>query len=424
MTAQPASPPARNSWSAPVADDSPRDAHRPLSVVIGLEGLALGGCPINALDLGRTLIERGHQVHVFAIEEDVKVSILPYARNLDLPVTLLPARAGTARRAGQIQRFAARTGAEIVHVFAPWLGAAATIAASRLGRCSAVVTNWMMENVDYAPRRTALILGTRALQLEAQQRHRTRVWLMEPPVNLAADRPDPDRGRRFRAEAGIGEEEIAIVVVGRLDRHLKAEGLGYAIRAVAALDHPGLRLILVGDGDAYDHIARQASEVNRRLGRNTVVLTGAMRDPRPAYDGADIALGMGGSALRALAHAKPVVVLGEHGFARLFEPGSTGYFYTEGFYGTEAPADAVDHLLNELRPVLDRRRREELGRFGLEQVQARFGLEASAGQLEQIYRASLNASPNGLVRSARASYLLARSTGHEALRSVRQRVAT
>ena len=42
-----------------------------------------------------------------------------------------------------------------------------------------------------------------------------------------------------------------------------------------------------------------------RLGRDAVVLTGAMLDPRPAYAAADVVIGMGGSSLRGMASASP-----------------------------------------------------------------------------------------------------------------------
>src|SRR4051794_17565415 len=72
---------------------------RPLRLLIGLEGLALGGCPINALDLARAMRERGHVVDVFAVAEDVSVSLLPYARRRGFEVTVLPRTAGLPARA-------------------------------------------------------------------------------------------------------------------------------------------------------------------------------------------------------------------------------------------------------------------------------------------------------------------------------------
>src|SRR4051812_2903060 len=97
-------------------------ASAPLRIVIGLEGLALGGCPINALDLARTLRQNGHHVTVFAINETVRVSVLPYAESSGFQVELLDGRGGIASLVRQMRRLAKRESADIIHVFAPWLG--------------------------------------------------------------------------------------------------------------------------------------------------------------------------------------------------------------------------------------------------------------------------------------------------------------
>lgn len=394
----------------------------PLSIVIGLEGLALGGCPINALDLGRAMRDRGHRVSVFAIDEDVRVSLLPYAERSGFAITRFPTGTGIASLARRIRALAERESADVVHVFAPWLGPAAAVAtAAGRHRRAAVVTNWMMENVSYTPQRTPLILGTRALQQEAQGMHRSPVWLMEPPVDVEKDRPDPDMGRRFRRETGIGDGEIAVVIVSRLDVDLKAEGIGHAIGAVGRLDLPLLRLVVVGDGNAYEQIRRDADRVNAALGRPAVVLTGSLQDPRPAYAAADVVLGMGGSALRALAHGKPLIVLGRHGFARTFEPASLNYFYDAGFFGDEPEDDPVGHLAAAVRALLDAYRRQELGEFGLAEVRGRFSLAAGAETLETIYRTTLEALPGTARRWAGGAYVLGRALGHQGRRRAARR---
>ena len=227
--------------------------------------------------------------------------------------------------------------------------------------------------------------------------HRSRVWLMEPPVDVRLDRPDDAGGRSFRHEHGIGDDELAVVVVSRLDVDLKAEGIGYAMRAVATLDLPELRLVVVGDGNAADDLRAEADRVNAALGRPAVVLTGALVDPRPAYAAADVMLGMGGSALRCLAHGKPLVVLGERGFARTFVPETVGYFSDAGFFGDEREADPVGHLAGLLRELLPEERRKELGEFGLAEVSLR------------------TLSPLAS-RWAYGSYVLGRALAHEARR--------
>lgn len=390
----------------------------PLNVVIGLEGLALGGCPINALDLGRTLRDRGHRVHVFAIDEDVRVSLIPYAQRSGFEVTLLPSNAGVASRARHIRRFADSHDADVVHVFAPWLGSSASVAAASLRPRVAIVTNWMMSNVTYTPRHMPLIVGTKQMQQEAKAFHGSRVWLMEPPVDILGEVAGAAGAEAFRHEHGIAAEETVAMIVSRIDKHMKAEGIGYAIDAVSQLEDPRLRLVVVGDGDAFKDISGLAETVNQRLGRDAVVMTGSMYDPRPAYAASDIMLGMGGSALRSLAHGKPLIVLGEQGFSRTFEPGTIDYFLTFGFYGDDAQERPAEHLALEIRDLLDPARRRELGRFGEAQVRSRFGLDVTAESLERIYRAELGDSAGALRRTMASASTLTQAIGHQTKRSL------
>lgn len=392
----------------------------PLSVLLGLEGLALGGCPINALDLGRALRERGHRVNVFAIEEQVQVSLLPYAEKSGFEVELLPSAAGAMSRARQMRLVADRLDADVVHVFAPWLAPAAAVAVGSRRRGVAVVTNWMMSNVDYVPRRTPMIVGTRAMQQEAETWHRARVHLMEPPVDVRGELAGADGAAGFRSSRGIADTDLAAVIVGRVDSHMKAEGLRHAIGAVASLDRPELKLIIVGDGNAFDEIKRDADRANADLGRQAVIMTGAMYDPRPAYAAADVALGMGGSALRALAHGKPLIVLGENGFAREFGPDTLDYFLAHGYYGDDTNDSPVDHLGGLLGLLLDADRRNRLGAFGSEFVQERFALEHTAAALETIYRQELAADHGRVGRLTGATRILGRAVAHETRHRMRR----
>lgn len=394
---------------------------RSLRVAVGLEGLAMGGCPINALDLARTLRARGHLVEVFAVEEDVRVSMLPYAESSGFTVTVLPSPAGLTLRARQIRRVAERHDVDIVHAYAPWLGRAASIATASSPDRRTVVTNWTMANDVVTAPHTPLIVGTRSLQRDAESSHRAEVALMEPPVDLEWDRPDAGAGREFRTARGIDDDEICLVIVSRLDRYMKAEGIRHAIRTAAVLGHPRLRLVVVGDGDAFDDLCDLGAEVNAEAGRELVLLTGAMLDPRPAYAGADVVLGMGGSALRALAHAKPLVVLGENGFAKTFEPGTVDYFYEAGFFGEAPQPDPVRHLQQEIQALLDPATRSALGQYGLSEVRRRFSLAGAAARLERVYLDALTGSTSRIVHVADATYLLSRHAGQQAASLVRTR---
>lgn len=389
-----------------------------MRVLIGLEGLAFGGCPVNALDLGRTLRARGHVVDVFAIDEEVRVSLLPYAERAGFTPELLPQTAGLVARASQIHDLAMRFRSDVIHVHGPWLGPAAAVAALRRGDCAAVVTNWTMDNVFYTGS-TPLVVGTRAMQREADERLPAPVWLLEPPVDLASDRPDAALAASFRAEHGLGTA-LLVTVVSRLDSAMKAEGIRHAIDAMASLDHGSARLVVVGDGDAADALRQRGDEVNRAAGREVVHFAGLMPDPRGAYAAADVVLGMGGSAIRALAHGRPLVVLGEQGYARTFDESSVEHFLDDGFYGRGGPPDPVDHLAGLVRALLaDAGRRRALGVLGLQLARTRFSLDAAAATLEQVYADALARRPRRVGRVGTAGAVLARRGRHLAGHGVR-----
>ena len=395
-------------------------AVRPLRIVVGLEGLALGGCPINALDLARTLRTRGHHVSVFAVDEHVKVSLLPYAAAAGFEVARLSSGTGIVPLSRSIAQQTA--GADVVHVFAPWLAPAARVAAVTTPGQAVVSTNWTMSNVPYVPRDVPQILGTAGLQHEAQLTHPSHVWLMEPPVDLIRDTPDVELGSSFRRQWGIADHEVAVVVVSRVDSVMKAESMRYAIRALTVLEDPRWRLVVVGDGDAFDDIAVEARRTNALLGRPAVVLMGAMDDPRPAYSAADVTLGMGGSALRCLAHAKPLIVLGVNGFACTFTRASAARFYETGFYGEEPCDEPVDHLAAELRPLLEPLARRDLGAYGRSAVEQRFSLETAAAALEAVYAEALADRPGPLRRPLWGAAVLARHLAHQTKSALSERV--
>jgi glycosyltransferase involved in cell wall biosynthesis len=389
-------------------------AEAPLRIAVGLHSPLLGGSQLNTIDLSTRLRERGHDVVLFVIEQEVKVSVFPIAEAAGFDVAILPAEASLRSQAARIRDLVDRHDAQVLHVYHEdhWLGPLAAIALqTRPGR-AVVVTNWMMENNRWLPLNAPLILGTEALCDEARAFQRGPVWLLEPPVDLARDHAEPGRRASFRREHDVSNDEILAVLVTRVDRSMKLEGILRTISAVEELEEAKLRLMVVGDGDAMEEVRRRASAVNDALGRAAVSLTGALADPRPAYDGADIVLGMGGSAIRGLTFGKPVIVLGEGGFAMSFTPETVGYFLRHGFFGTAAGGPGDVTLAGQVAALFDERRRVELGAFGASIARERFDLEVAAKRLEQIYRDALADPPTMVERWVDTGYVLGYDTAH------------
>lgn len=352
--------------------------------------LELGGSQLNAIELAAAVRDRGHDVFVFGRPGQ----LLGRLQELDLEFVASPPprRRPTPTIVSAIVRVARERQVDIVHGY-EWPPALEVELASVFRPATRVITTVMsMAVAPFIPRHRDLIVGTEEIADAERQVGRRLVSALEPPVDTLFNAPGVIDGMAFRRDWGIPDDAIAVVAVARLAKELKLEGTLAAIRAVGQLSatYP-VRLILVGDGPARTEVEDLAVRVNSVHGSNTVTLTGALADPRPAYAAADISIGMGGSALRAMAFGKPLIVQGERGFWCTLAPNTLDRFLWTGWYGVgTAATDGAAALTAELTPLLaDPALRSALGDFGRGVVTSRFSLDRAADIQIDFYRRTL-----------------------------------
>jgi glycosyltransferase involved in cell wall biosynthesis len=252
---------------------------------------------------------------------------------------------------------------------------------------------------SFLPRALPATFGTPQLHARALRQRRGRVDLLEPPVDIDYNAPEAVDPTAFKAEFGLDDGRLNVVVISRLVAWLKLESLLQTVAAIEALAATGrpVRLVIVGEGPSADQLAQLARQVNERTRPGTIVLTGSLIDPRPAYAAADIMVGMGGSALRSLAFAKPLVVLGEHNFSEVFDHDSSHRFIWQGYYGL-GDGRPSDRLRSQIEGLVDSAdRRASLGKFGRDLVVDRYALGPAADRLAALYR-EVAAMPRPVVR--------------------------
>jgi len=192
--------------------------------------------------------------------------------------------------------------------------------------CPAVITNSNMAKDDIL----------RYYDYPAQ-----RVHIAYNGVDTARFSPSPDETRRtsFRTELGIDYNEIAVLFVGS---DFWRKGLDTIIEAMRGLH--GYRLVVVGRGDeqAYRKLAESA-------GLKSPVFTGTVKNTVEYYRSADIyALPtmydpFANTTLEAMACGLPVITTAHNGVSEIIKSGVDGYV-------TDDPEDSatVRDLLEEL----------------------------------------------------------------------------
>ncbi len=360
-----------------------------MNIIIYTHSMEIGGSQLNAIEIGAAMQRLGHRVLLLA--EDGRMAAMADALGLErLPVSNRRKRPSPGVM-GLLTRLVRERQIDVVHgyewppVVDAWFGPHL-----RLGT-PVVATVYSAAVAPFLPKSIPLIVGVEQLRQQCLADGFCAVDLIEPPVDTDANSPLLD-GADFRAKVGAGPSTTLVVVVCRLARELKLEGLLTACRVVGKLAAEGtdIRLAIVGDGPARFMVEEEAARANALGTSPTAIhLMGEMADPRPAYAAADIMLGMGGSALRGMAFGKPLIVQGEAGFWKLCDEESAPSFLATGWYGLGdgSPGDA--QLRAALAALLSSpAARRQLGAFGRRLVVGRFSLQNAAfAQLNTYKRA-------------------------------------
>jgi L-malate glycosyltransferase len=364
-----------------------------LRLLIAPHDLGIGGSQINAIDLAAAAAEAGHDVIVYGKPGPLVERI--ESRGLEFVAARRLRYRPAPSRIAQLARLARRRRLDLIHAY-EWPPCLDAYYGAHLGGgVPLLCTVLSMSLSPYVPRSVPLVMGTVALAERAAWDHRAPVWALEPPVDTAADSPAID-GAPLRRELGIAESSPLVVTVSRLALELKLDALVDAVDAVGRLgDELPLALLIVGEGPAGAALRARAEHVNAALGRDAVRFAGALADPRPAYAAADLVLGMGGSSLRAMAIGKPVIVQGERGFSRVFNPDGRDYFLRHGLWGVGDDQPNAQRLANQIRGLLTNpKRRAQLASYSRETVAARFSLERAKRVQLGIYNTVLEERPD------------------------------
>jgi glycosyltransferase involved in cell wall biosynthesis len=386
-----------------------------LRILVYPHGMHVGGSQLNAIELAAAVRDLGHEVAVIG-EPGPLVDRVTALGMEHIPISARRRRPSPTVTA-KLRSLIRSRGIDIVHGYEwpPALEANAAVYTG--GRAAAVATVMSMAVAPFLPASMHLVVGTAALQRHTAARRPGPVHLIEPPVDVEQNAPGHPTDD-FRAEFGLGPGYLDIVAVTRLSPQLKLEGILTAIDAIGELARSEpVRLIVVGDGVARDTVAARDEAANQHAGRRAVVLTGELLDPRPAYAAADIMLGMGGSALRALAFGRPLVVQGEEAFWELLTPDSCGLFLEQGWYGVGDGTGGAERLTAALRRLLaDPVERAALGAFGRDLVVNRFSLQRAAQVQEDIYRQALAVRQPASARTRDGLRSIAGLAAHKAKR--------
>lgn len=372
-----------------------------MKILVFAHRLEIGGTQVNAIELSAALRDlHGHEVVMFATpgpmaqfaaEKGLRLIAAPDAKvhpSLD--------RMQALRRAVRVER------PDLVYAWDWPQGLEAYYGVTMPLRVPLVVTDMSMTLSRFMPKAVPSTFGTPELLDQARRVGRSPLELLVPPVDVAANAPGAVDAAAFKQCHGIRPEHLTVVTVSRLTEWMKAESVRRTMDAVQVLGREfPVRFLIVGEGPSRERLEALALGINESLGRDAIVFTGPLVDPRTAYEAADVVVGMGGSGLRAMAFGKPLLVVGEQGYSAPFTPATAEDFYWRGIYGLGDGDPGNARLISTLRDLLQHPQRfAELGAFSRNFVVERFSLETLAARLSAFLAASVQHNPGLHVTAA------------------------
>lgn len=247
---------------------------------------------------------------------------------------------------------------------------------------------------------------SRIIALSGSQRHDlSKTYAIAPPeriavvplgLDLAPFRADKiARRTAFRGRFDIGDDEIAVGIIGRLvpvkDHALFLEGIRRALRQTGK----PLRAFIIGDGELKDELIRRCRDLGMswavaargQVPRAAVTFTSWINPIHDAYPGLDIVAmtsrneGTPVSLIEAQACGVPIVTAGVGGIEDIVLPGRTALVFRNGDV-----TDFAQKLSLMAEKVSVRRVPAE---YGWDHVKNRFHYRRLVSDMEKVYASLL-----------------------------------
>jgi glycosyltransferase involved in cell wall biosynthesis len=372
----------------------PMTTSRPLRVHALIDNLGFGGAEILLPEFAARAERVGVDMTVgYLHDAGIGSQALERLRRIGIEPTRVPIKSMLSPRCiMRVRRHIAAHSPDVVHTHLGWSDVVGGVAARSLGiPCVSTVheMDWTPSSLRERAHMHVMALARRrcagrviVVSDTAREAYLSPGWdkpeRVERVYNGVAGNAQPGAGRAVREELGIAADAPVVAMLSAL-RPEKAHDV--ALDAVARLlpRHPGLRLLIVGDGGSRAEIERLAEPLG-----DAVIMPGYRDDVMAVLDAADLLLhpshieAFPTALLEAMAASLPIVATAVGGIPEIVRDGETGVL-VEGPPDAGRVAEAVADLL------ADPARRARLAAAGRARFDAEFTLDRWLAGTRAVY---------------------------------------
>lgn len=190
-------------------------------------------------------------------------------------------------------------------------------------------------------------------------------------------------------ELGLSKDAFRVVYVSRIDNETAMPGFllcDCAEKLAEAV--PGVEIVIVGGGTAFDALSKRAEAVNASLGYNAVRLIGPRTDVADIVSCASVFIGVSRAALEAMSLEIPVVLAGQQGYIGVLNEEMMPLAKLTNFTCRGERMPDAELICNDILTVyrMDASGRESLGKLGRRQILENYSVSVMADDHIAVYR--------------------------------------
>lgn len=289
-------------------------------------GLEIGGAETHIVELSRELTRRGHTVVVASAggvyEDELKRCGVEHAYaplNRKDPLSLV-------KSYQKLKRLIRREHFDIVHAHARIPAAICGALARRMGfkfittaHYDFKVTPFYKRFADWGEYQLAVSHDLKNYLIESYGVPSDNITVTINGIDTEKFSSERDCSHII-SELSLTPDAKRVLYVGRIDKEVAHAALRLAESAhKIAKRHPGVEVVIVGGGSAFEELTALAERSNELAGYRCVILAGPRTDIADFTASCDVFVGVSRAALEAMAAKRPCVLAGAQGYLGIFE---------------------------------------------------------------------------------------------------------
>lgn len=346
-----------------------------------------GGQEIRILTESKGMMARGHQVTIISPEE---APIHAAAIKRGIPAVALPIGRKKFKGVFALKRWLKQNKVDLINTHSSTDSWLASLACALMGAAPPIVrsrhisapipnngpTRWLYETAACH----VVTTGEKLRQTLIHDNGYLPDHITSVPTGIDTAEFYPGDQAQARAELGLASDGFIIGIVATL-RSWK--GHEYLLEALAALQRPDLRLLIIGHGPQHENLQQRIAELGLQ---EQVMMPGNQDCVRPWLQAMDLFVlpsyaneGVPQSILQAMLCGLPVISTPVGSIEEAVQHQHTGLIVPA------KDSTALQHAISQLidQPAL----RQQYGQAALNHAQEHFTLERMVDKMERIFRA-------------------------------------